>query len=906
MERQMVDFSRAGLSIWRIFLRKKYSLVGFYRRLQHTWLAPSEYDPRYSVVSAVFNVGRYLDQYFSTIVIQRQFCAHIQVIVVDDGSTDDSAAILEKWRRRFPRNITVLRQPNGGQSVARNTGLRHAVAPWVTFIDPDDFIERDYFARVERFIRRHDRARNVLNFVSCRHITYNECDRRFLDSHPLRRRFDEDAVVPVANPGNFVQHHVNSVFFRRSQIEASLLRFDARVRPCFEDAHFVARYLMRCTGGTIGFVRGARYYYRKRADKSSTLDTTAEAPERFDDLYRYGYVALLQEAKACFGKVPRWVQRTVLYDVVWPIRRYCDGEEKLACLGGKQLEIYKSRLRQVFDYIDADTIASFELAGIRDLHRIGLLGKYKSVHNKRSYGFINWLDAEREVFELRWYASRRESRATIRVDGVEVVPSETKQQIHTLFREPFYYENRVRIRRSSGTLTAEIDGVAYAIDAFGGKASSSIDLAAMFAKHATVAPPAALSRRAARLRRDSQSAAVRRRYADAWIFIDRDVQADDNAEHLYRYVRLYRPDVKAHFVLRRDSMDWERLSREGFRLIPFGSAEHAYALLNARYLISSHADRYVWDHLPAREYRDLLKYKFIFLQHGVILHDLASWINTIPIDLMLASTERELESLVGPSNRYRLMPSQVALTGMPRHDALLNNGARPDRHILIMPTWRSSLVGARINNSTDRELRKDFETADYAIAWKALLHSTRLKALVDTHGYRVTLFPHPNVVPYLECFDVPDWIDVQSRAAGDSIQAAFKRARLLITDYSSVAHEMAMLGRGVLYYQFDRSQIYTGIHSIRQGYFDYDRDGFGPVCPTLEELMSALEQAVANDGKVGAEYAARAREAFRWRDGNACKRTVQAIEKLGKPVIVRRALRFPAAEPVMQLSPAPG
>ncbi|RUU23911.1 CDP-glycerol glycerophosphotransferase family protein, partial [Mesorhizobium sp. M6A.T.Ce.TU.016.01.1.1] len=138
----------------------------------------------------------------------------------------------------------------------------------------------------------------------------------------------------------------------------------------------------------------------------------------------------------------------------------------------------------------------------------------------------------------------------------------------------------------------------------------------------------------------------------------------DNAEHLYRYVRRFRPEVNAYFVLRRKSQDWPRLAADGFRLIPFGSADHEYALLNARYLISSHADRYIWDYLPAREYRDLLRFKFVFLQHGVISTDLASWLNTVPIDLMLTSTEREYQSVVGSQNRYRLMPSQVALTGM--------------------------------------------------------------------------------------------------------------------------------------------------------------------------------------------------------------------------------------------------
>jgi glycosyltransferase involved in cell wall biosynthesis len=905
----MGALAKAGLEAWRFYLRRRDNFVAFARRVQCAGMSPDDYKPEFSIVSAVYNVERYLDRYFHSIVIQEQFCTRIQLIVVDDGSTDGSAATLEKWRQRYPRNITVLRQSNARQAAARNTGLRHATGKWVTFIDPDDFIERDYVSRVARFIRRHDRATSPMHFVSCRYVTYRESTKTFVEDHPLRGRFERDAVVPVADPGNYIQLHVNSVFFKRAIIEASALRFDERVRPTFEDGHFVSRFMMRCADGSIGFVRGARYYYRKRSDKSSTLDNSVHAIEQFDDVYRYGYCALLEEACDTLGAAPRWLQRTVLYDIVWQIRRYLDREEKLSFLDARQIETYRTRLRQVFRLIDSRTIARFELAGIRELHRIGLLGLFKSVHNKRSYIFINELDAEHGTFVLRWYAPTTMCVAIVCIDGEEVAPLEYKEQVHTLLHQPFFYEKRVRIARTAGVMTVEVNGDRFSISAFGGGATPSLDIAEMFATHSAPIPPVALSWRAAKVRRISQSAVVRERYENAWILMDRDVQADDSAEHLYRFLQRARDDINAYFVLRRDSKDWPRLEAEGFRLMPFGSAEHEYALLNARYLVSSHADEYVWRILPAHEYRDLLTYKFVFLQHGVISHDLATWLNTIPIDLMLSSSEPEHQSLAGRSNRYRLMPSQVALTGLPRHDALVTSRSRPERRILLMPTWRSSLVGSRIGKGTQRLLNEAFGETVFARAWKALLHAPRLKALADAYDYRITFFPHTNVAPYVPWFDVPSDIEVLTRADGASIQAAFKRSQLLVTDYSSVAFDMALIGRSVIYYQFDRDAIFTGIHSYRQGYFDYDRDGFGPVCLDLETLLDRLECMLANGGNVDAVYAARARRTFKWRDGNACRRTVQAIERLGTPVaapISRQpsTVEAMAAEPGILLSHA--
>ncbi|WP_284328522.1 hypothetical protein [Demequina litorisediminis] len=64
------------------------------------------------------------------------------------------------------------------------------------------------------------------------------------------------------------------------------------------------------------------------------------------------------------------------------------------------------------------------------------------------------------------------------------------------------------------------------------------------------------------------------RYRDAWVLCDRDVQAHDNAEHLYRYLAAERPDINAWFALSRRSPDYARLKREGFRLLDYGSWRH--------------------------------------------------------------------------------------------------------------------------------------------------------------------------------------------------------------------------------------------------------------------------------------------------------------------------------------------
>ncbi|WP_219827902.1 glycosyltransferase family A protein [Avibacterium endocarditidis] len=117
----------------------------------------------YTIVSAVYNVEKYLDDYFNSIVKQSlSFKKHIQIILVDDGSTDNSAQIIKKWQARFPKNIHYFYKENGGQASARNLGLEYVQTEWVVFTDPDDYLHPDYFKSVDYHL-----TKKRLSYYAC-------------------------------------------------------------------------------------------------------------------------------------------------------------------------------------------------------------------------------------------------------------------------------------------------------------------------------------------------------------------------------------------------------------------------------------------------------------------------------------------------------------------------------------------------------------------------------------------------------------------------------------------------------------------------------------------------------------------------------------------------------------------
>lgn len=100
--------------------------------------------PLISVLVPVYNVAEWLPRCLDSICAQTY--SNLEILCVNDGSTDNSAGILAEYAARDAR-IKVFTQENAGLSAARNTGLEHATGEWVTGVDSDDYLELDAFER---------------------------------------------------------------------------------------------------------------------------------------------------------------------------------------------------------------------------------------------------------------------------------------------------------------------------------------------------------------------------------------------------------------------------------------------------------------------------------------------------------------------------------------------------------------------------------------------------------------------------------------------------------------------------------------------------------------------------------------------------------------------------------------
>ena len=95
-----------------------------------------------SVIIPVYNVEKYLDKCVQSVVDQTY--SDLEIILVDDGSTDSSGMLCDNWKEK-DRRISVIHKNNGGLSSARNTGIAAAKGDFISFIDSDDFIESEMY-----------------------------------------------------------------------------------------------------------------------------------------------------------------------------------------------------------------------------------------------------------------------------------------------------------------------------------------------------------------------------------------------------------------------------------------------------------------------------------------------------------------------------------------------------------------------------------------------------------------------------------------------------------------------------------------------------------------------------------------------------------------------------------------
>ncbi len=212
-------------------------------------------EPLLSVITPVYNVEAYLNRCVESILAQSY--SHVELIVVDDGSTDGSGRLCDRWAAKDSR-VRVIHKENGGVSSARNEGLKMATGQYLTFVDPDDYLAPDTYAANMEYLLRHQEI-DMLQYP------YIEvaAGGKMIREHRPKVAVLTGARQIFANwwSGSPLNYSICNKIFRRDLWHDILFR----VGHVSEDTMLVAIFVNRAQSVFISS-QGLYYYQRDRVD----------------------------------------------------------------------------------------------------------------------------------------------------------------------------------------------------------------------------------------------------------------------------------------------------------------------------------------------------------------------------------------------------------------------------------------------------------------------------------------------------------------------------------------------------------------------------------------------------------------------------------------------------------------
>ena len=302
------------------------------------------YPFKFSVIVAVYNVEKYLAEAIESVLCQDiGFQESVQLILVDDGSPDNSGQICDEYQKKYPSNIKVIHKENGGVSSARNEGLKYAEGQYINFLDSDDKLSPNTLSAVYNYFSTID---DQVDLVSIPLYFFESKE----GGHRLNYKFDDNRnqIIDLGEKYSYVQMSGASSFFKNEVLASRT--FDTSLKYS-EDAKLIMDILL--DNPKYGIVPDASYYYRIRNNLNSATNTCWQKKAWYlDHIKNYSFWAILEAQKRC-GSIPAFVQFNLMYEMQGFFRM-----KKLPSdiLAPEELNEFTDLLRKFLEYIDASII----------------------------------------------------------------------------------------------------------------------------------------------------------------------------------------------------------------------------------------------------------------------------------------------------------------------------------------------------------------------------------------------------------------------------------------------------------------------------------------------------------------------------------------------------------------------
>lgn len=913
-------------------------------------MSKNEHKFLFSVIMPIYNVEDYIEEAISSLVNQTIGFDKIQIIMINDGSPDNSEAVCLKYKEQYPDNIVYKKIPNGGVSNARNTAFQYVDAKYITFLDPDDKWELSSFENAYKFFEEHYDEIDVLAsrikfFEGCNY--FHSLDYKFQNG---TRIFDLENKEELFS----IQPTAKTTFIKSDALGD--IRFDSRLK-IGEEFVFINKIMLKKK--KLGLICESLYFYRRRNQGDSSSSNRILDKSFYINSLVYYHMELMKYCEEMYGEVILYVQSMIAYDLFWRIgydhylkvldekeqREYFELAKIL--LGKiddyillnnpkhktmyKRNEAFKIKYgKELFELIDFDAESGslyYEDAWSLVLPKQkGIVCEIASLGIKDDNIFVDVFVAQwifrctknGEVkFKLR-FGNQEATPELVPYDPYNVVKKTGHASYHyvckckfdlkyvnesgTAFKPYFSFgekETSVSMSYSKFVPTRNLFRPSY--KAYGKyivrcmrkaiKVSVPKDLKAYVenAEKACVDYLKEIGRDdLAEIRAGfPKFKKEQEKKGSVWLFSDRIDNAGDSGEVVFKYICEHTPKgVRPIFTIGRAASDEVKNRLEAIgEVVYFEDTEFKYYFLLADKIVSSSAGEFTINAFEDDRpyFVDMYHFDFYFMNHGVNCGDCSAWLNHYNknIKIFFNTGVNERQAII--DGRYNMTADQCVITGLPRFDALYDDRKK---QLLVLPSWRKSIKGA-YDDKTSSVYYDGFVNTDYYKFYNGLINNERLLAKMREKGYTGLFCLHPIFRKQAVDFKKNDVFAINEGFI--NYNKVFAESSVMVTDYSTIAFDFAYLKKPIVYTQFDKEEFYK-TQTYDKGFFEYERDGFGPVCYDLDSAVDALIKIIDKDCEN--DYIDRVTNFFVNIDKNNSKRVIDAVladsKKEEKPSFFKR------------------
>lgn len=815
-----------------------------------------------SVIVPVYNVEEYLKRCLDSLIAQTIDKKKMEVILVDDGSTDNSPAICDEFASKYDY-IKVFHIENNGVSNARNFGIDKAQGKFIMYLDSDDYLSSNAVKGLCSYFEK--------NYDEIDIMTYSEYQDKEGDVSPIKHfRYDyvnKTGVYDLTDPDYmyFIQTNMNIIVKNMGEKNA---KFDTTM-VFHEDQKYIMTVLMQKK--KIGYYKPAIYYYYVNAVGASKTkkhpyyiyDKTVEmwedfirdsnAPKfiqayfvndfrwklRFDVLWPYQYKGERFDAEVArliklLGRIDvdllvnypqmSYAHKAYILGLVYGDRVSAEiiGDKYGVCLDGKVL----------FDYDDIEAYLSrFHLKnGV-----LTIIGALKCVplnfteDIKLSYTVV--ADGKSEEYNVQLKETSlnyfQSQTITNKFKGFNIkIP--VKPNMRIIFKTVFLgkeipmffsYPPTVPFNRGLHRYNFVADGLNFKLkkNVVKIRKSNALDGLRNIIMSGIYMPKIGCHNALIRMYSPSY-----KKHHKIWLYCDSSKTVKDNAYYQFIHDSKKNDGIERYYVYNgsADISGWFDDEQKKM-LVEYGSVNHRLYALSADKILTSFygmRDFLCYPNGAFRFFSDLMTFDLIYLQHGVLHAHLPTMysLDRLMLDKEVVSTQFEVDNLI---KNYCFEDSYLIKSGMPRLKHIPKD-KKPEKKILFAPSWRKFLVqpDGKGNWSPNE---KAFLSSEFYKNTMAFLTDPRLEDALNKYGYVLDFKPHPNFRMYDEFFKFNEkTVRLAPKTVDEYSYSVF------ITDFSSFMFDFIYLKRPILYFMPDLELFEAGLNHYRQLDIPLDH-GFG-------------------------------------------------------------------------------